>query len=154
MWPFTLDLQIKAMRAMCLPELNEMYQKIAVKCQQNDPQKSEQIERLKIFKNMLERMITFLQVPKNDVLLGYKDKLGSYEKQIISVLSSNRPKKPVSSQMQGQQHLQPPGGQLHSMQQQQQQSQPQSQLPQLQQPDNHMNPQMQSNNLPTYHKFL
>ncbi|KAJ7002800.1 hypothetical protein NC653_008116 [Populus alba x Populus x berolinensis] len=55
---------IKVMKETYLPEINEMYQRIATKLQQLDshPQqpKSEQLEKLEVFKAMLERMITFL----------------------------------------------------------------------------------------------
>ncbi|KAL5855454.1 hypothetical protein ACOSQ4_005256 [Xanthoceras sorbifolium] len=131
--------KIKAMKEMYYPELNEMYQKITTKLQQHDslpqPPKSEQLEKLKLFKSMLERIITFLQVSKNDISPGLKEKLGSYQKQIVNFIATNRPRKP--SMQQGQ--LPPPH--LHSLQQ------PQSQISQLQSHDNQMNPQMQSMNL-------
>ena len=63
---------------------------------------SDQLEKLKIFKTMLERIISFLQVAKTNISLGYKEKLGSYEKQIVNFVNTNRPKKPVSSLPQGQ----------------------------------------------------
>ncbi|OAY36943.1 mediator of RNA polymerase II transcription subunit 15a [Manihot esculenta] len=126
--------KIKSMKEMYLPELNEMYQKIATKLQQHDslPQqpKSEQLEKLKIFKNMLERIIAFLQVSKNNILPGFKEKLGSYEKQIINFINTNRPRKPIPSLQQGQipqPHIQ----------------QSQSQVSQVQSHENQMNPQMQ-----------
>lgn len=88
---------------------------------------------------MLERFITLLQVSKNNIQPSSKEKLGSYEKQIISILSTNRPRKPVSSP----QGLLPPSH-MHSIQQSQQ---PQSQMTQLQPLENQMNPQMQPMNL-------
>ncbi|KAF2301448.1 hypothetical protein GH714_024308, partial [Hevea brasiliensis] len=134
-WQEEVYQKIKAMKEMYLPELNEMYQKIATKLQQHDslPQqpKSEQLEKLKIFKTMLERILAFLQVSKSNVLPGYKEKLGSYEKQITNFINTNRPRKPMPSLQQGQlpqPHIQ----------------QPQSQVPQVQSHDNQMNPQMQS----------
>ncbi|KAK7302081.1 hypothetical protein RJT34_12960 [Clitoria ternatea] len=55
------DLKIQTMKESYLPEMNEMYQKIAAKLQQHDslPQqpKSDQIEKLKVYKVMLERMM-------------------------------------------------------------------------------------------------
>ena len=63
---------------------------------------SDQLEKLKIFKTMLERIISFLQVAKTNISLGYKEKLESYEKQIVNFVNTNRPKKPVSSLPQGQ----------------------------------------------------
>ncbi|KAK2643995.1 hypothetical protein Ddye_019190 [Dipteronia dyeriana] len=134
-WQEEVYQKIKVMKDMYFPELNEMYQKIATKLQQHDslPQqpKSEQLEKLKIFKNMLERIIGFLQVSKINVLPGYKEKLGSYEKQIVNFINSNRPRKP--SMQQGQH----PPPHMHSMQQ----------PSQVQPHDNQMNPQMQSMNL-------
>ncbi|KAJ9189965.1 hypothetical protein P3X46_001208 [Hevea brasiliensis] len=134
-WQEEVYQKIKAMKEMYLPELNEMYQKIATKLQQHDslPQqpKSEQLEKLKIFKTMLERILAFLQVSKSNVLPGYKEKLGSYEKQITNFINTNRPRKPMTSLQQGQlpqPHIQ----------------QPQSQVPQVQSHDNQMNPHMQS----------
>ncbi|GAY65148.1 hypothetical protein CUMW_239020 [Citrus unshiu] len=141
-WQEEVYQKIKTMKEMYLPELNEMYQKIAAKLQQHDslPQqpKSDQLEKLKIFKTMLERIITFLQVSKSNILPGFKEKLGSYEKQIVNFISTNRPRKPVSSM---QQQGQLPPTHMHSMQQQQ------SQISQGQPHDNQMNSQIQSMNL-------
>ncbi|KAJ6932371.1 mediator of RNA polymerase II transcription subunit 15a-like [Populus alba x Populus x berolinensis] len=82
------------MKKTYFPEINEMYQRIAAKLQQLDslPQqpKSEQLEKLMVFKAMLERLITFLQVSKNNITPGFKEKLGSYEKQIVSFLKPSR----------------------------------------------------------------
>ncbi|XP_028778373.1 mediator of RNA polymerase II transcription subunit 15a isoform X3 [Neltuma alba] len=137
-WREEVYQRIKIMKETYLPELNEMYQKIAVKLQQHDSPlqqpKSEQLNRLKIFKTMLERLITFLQVPKSNIVPGMKEKLGSYEKQIINFISSNRPRKPLQP---GQ--LPPPS--MHSM------SQPQSQLAQVQSHENQMNSQLQPKNI-------
>uniref|UniRef100_A0A2N9G9F9 Mediator complex subunit 15 KIX domain-containing protein n=1 Tax=Fagus sylvatica TaxID=28930 RepID=A0A2N9G9F9_FAGSY len=105
-WQEEVYQMIKAMKDMYLPEISEMYQKIDAKLQQHDslPQQSnsDQLEKLKIFKTMLERIISFLQVAKTNISLGYKEKLGSYEKQIVNFVNTNRPKKPVSSLPQGQ----------------------------------------------------
>ncbi|XP_012454272.1 mediator of RNA polymerase II transcription subunit 15a isoform X1 [Gossypium raimondii] len=134
--------KILTLKETYLPELNEMYQKIATKLQQHDSNpaqpKSEQLEKLKIFKTMLERIISFLTVSRANITPPFKEKLSSYEKQIINFINSNRPRKPVSVQQQGQ--LPPPH--MHSMQQQQQ-----SQISQTQSHDNQMNPQLQSMNL-------
>nr|GEX83885.1 hypothetical protein [Tanacetum cinerariifolium] len=58
---------------------------------------------------MLERFMAFLQIPKQSILANYKDKLGTYEKQIVNVINSNR-RKPGAPQQQGQalppQHMQ------------------------------------------------
>jgi PAX-interacting protein 1 len=52
--------------------------------------KSEQLEKLEVFKTMLERLITFLQVSENKITPSFKEKLGSYEKQIVSFLNPSR----------------------------------------------------------------
>ncbi|XAR54496.1 hypothetical protein NMG60_11029641 [Bertholletia excelsa] len=125
-WQEEVYQKIKTMKESYLPELNEMYQKIAGKLQQHDslPQQptNEQLEKLKIFKAMLERIMAFLQVSKSGILPGFKDKMGSYEKQIINLLDSSRPRKPGASLQQGQQL---PQSHLHPMQQSQR---PQSQI--------------------------
>ncbi|RWR86516.1 mediator of RNA polymerase II transcription subunit 15a isoform X2 [Cinnamomum micranthum f. kanehirae] len=102
-WQEEVYQKIKYMKELYLPELNELYQKIAIKCQQHDalvlqPKQSDPIEKLKLFKGIIERMITFLQVPKSNISPTYKDKLAQYEKQIVGVLHSNRHKKPASQQ--------------------------------------------------------
>ncbi|XP_076905722.1 mediator of RNA polymerase II transcription subunit 15a-like [Bidens hawaiensis] len=79
--------KIKAMKELYLLDLNYIHQKVLSKLQQHDslPQqpKNEQIEKMKVFKNMLERFMQFLQIPKHGILDNFKDKLRSYEKQIV-----------------------------------------------------------------------
>ena len=82
---------------------------------------------------MLERMLALLQINKNSIPVGMKEKLPMYEKQIMSMVASNRPKK-ISPQVQGQQQFQHPNmGNAHPLPQQQQ-----SQVSQMQ-PDSHSN---------------
>ncbi|XP_008789503.2 mediator of RNA polymerase II transcription subunit 15a [Phoenix dactylifera] len=131
--------KIKSMREMYFADLNELYQKIALKLQQHDAhippaKQSEQYEKMKSFKIMLERTLMILQISKNNIQPGLKEKLPLYEKQIVSFLASNK-KKIVPSQPQGQQQFQHPGGLAYS-----------SQVSQLQQHDNHPN-QVQHMNL-------
>ncbi|KAF4386189.1 hypothetical protein F8388_016441 [Cannabis sativa] len=139
-WQEEVYQKIKTMKELYLPELLEMYHKIAGKLQQLDslPQqpKSEQLDKLKLFKTTLERTIQFLQVPKVNIIPGYKEKLIHYEKQIISFINTNRPRKPVSQLQQGH-----PSSHMHSMQQ------PQSQINQVQSHENQINPQLQSKNV-------
>ncbi|KAJ6932244.1 hypothetical protein NC651_007842 [Populus alba x Populus x berolinensis] len=132
---------IKVMKETYLPEINEMYQRIATKLQQHDPlpqqPKSEQLEKLKVFKVMLERLIAFLQVSKSNITPAFKEKLGFYEKQIVGFLNPSRYRKPIPNLQQGQlpqPHIQP-------------MQQPQSQVPQLQSHENQLNPQLQSMNM-------
>ncbi|RZC52888.1 hypothetical protein C5167_021329 [Papaver somniferum] len=60
--------KIKFMREKYIPDLCHMHQKISQKCQQHDslpqPPKSEQLGRLKAFKNSLEKIMGFLNLPK------------------------------------------------------------------------------------------
>ncbi|CAN1229477.1 Mediator of RNA polymerase II transcription subunit 15a [Linum grandiflorum] len=128
---------IKAVKEIYLPELNLKFLEIATELQQLDSlphsPKSDQVEKLKMFKTLLERMINFLQVRKENITPAVKDKLASYEKQIGSFLTSNRPKKPMSQMQQGQL---PPSH-----------MQPLSQNPQPQSHESQMNPQLQSMNM-------
>ncbi|OWM87295.1 hypothetical protein CDL15_Pgr022402 [Punica granatum] len=132
-WQEEIYKKIKYLKDSYGQDLNEMYQKIATKLQQHDslPQqpKSEQLEKLKIFKVMLERLIAMLQVPKSEIYPSLKDKLPSYERQIVQFLNSNRPRK---------QQGQLPPHHMHSVQPQQ----PQPHVGQVQSNENQMNPPM------------
>ncbi|KAL2898025.1 Mediator of RNA polymerase II transcription subunit 15a [Bienertia sinuspersici] len=126
-WQEEVYQKIKTMKDMYFTDLNEMYQKISLKLQQQEslPQqtKMDQLEKLKMFKTWLE-----------------KEKLPSFEKQIIGLLSSNRPRRPAHSMQPGQ--ILPP--QMQSMQQVQQSH---SQISQTQSHEVGVNPQLQSMNL-------
>ncbi|KAM1049219.1 hypothetical protein ACFX2C_028342 [Malus domestica] len=116
-WQEEVYQKIKDMKEMYLPELSEMYQKITNKIQQHEyclstQPKSEDLEKLKMFKTMLERVILVLQVSKSSISPSLKDKLCLYEKQIINFISTNRPRKPVLSLQQGQLS----SSQIHNMQ--------------------------------------
>jgi len=82
---------------------------------------------------MLERIITFLQVSKSNVSPSIKEKLGSYEKQIINFINTNRPKKNIPGQL--------PPPHMHSM------SQSQPQVTQVQSHENQINSQLQTSNM-------
>ncbi|KAG2256969.1 hypothetical protein Bca52824_076263 [Brassica carinata] len=130
--------KIKTMKEAYLPDLNEIYQRVTAKLQQDSlpqQQRSEQFEKLKQFKTMLERMIQFLSVSKSNIVPALKDKVTFYEKQIITFLNMHRPRKPV-------QQGQLPQSQMQPMQQQQ------SQNVQDQSHDSQANPQMQSMSMP------
>ncbi|KAJ4785037.1 mediator of RNA polymerase II transcription subunit 15a-like protein [Rhynchospora pubera] len=133
--------RIKYLKDTYFNDLREIHQKLSMKLSQVDSipmnaRSSEQIERMKNFKTVLERMMAVLQLGKQSIHIGLKDKLSLYEKQILNILQNN--KKVPQQQSQGggpdQQHFAPP-----------QQSQPglQSQQPpqqhQPQQMDNHPN---------------
>ncbi|XP_059309142.1 mediator of RNA polymerase II transcription subunit 15a-like isoform X2 [Lycium ferocissimum] len=105
-WQDEVYQKIKSMKEMFLSELSDLYQKIASKVQQHDslphhPQ-NEQIEKLKMFKMTLERIVLYLQLNKHEIQLSHKEKLLSVEKHISFFLSANRPRKPASSPLQGQ----------------------------------------------------
>ncbi|EOA39491.1 hypothetical protein CARUB_v10008096mg [Capsella rubella] len=134
-WQEEVFQKIKSMKETYLPDLNEIYQRVASKLQQDSipqQQRSDQFEKLKQFKTMLERMIQFLSVSKSNIMPALKDKVAHYEKQIIGFLNMHRPRKPVQQ------------GQLPQSQMQQPMQQPQSQTVQEQSHDNQTNPQMQS----------
>ncbi|CAH2037469.1 unnamed protein product [Thlaspi arvense] len=137
-WQEEVFQKIKAMKEAYLPDLNEIYQRVATKLQQDSlppQQRSDQFEKLKQFKTMLERMIQFLSVSKSNIMPALKDKVAYYEKQIIGFLNMHRPKKTV-------QQGQLPQSQMQPMQQQQ------SQSVQDQSHDGLTNPQMQSMSMP------
>ncbi|KAL1221428.1 Mediator of RNA polymerase II transcription subunit 15a [Cardamine amara subsp. amara] len=133
-WQEEVFQKIKSMKETYLPDLNEIYQRVAAKLQQDSipqQQRSDQFEKLKQFRTMLERMIQFLSVSKSNIMPALKDKVAYYEKQIIGFLNMHRPRKTV-------QQGQLPQSQMQPMQQ------PQSQTVQDQSHDNQTNPQMQS----------
>ncbi|XP_060183709.1 mediator of RNA polymerase II transcription subunit 15a-like isoform X2 [Lycium barbarum] len=109
-WQEEIYQKIKSMRQMYLSELNDLYQKIASTIQQR-PQ-HEHIEKLKVFKMTLERIVLFLQLNKHDIYPIHKEKLLSVEKHISFFLSSNRPHRPASSPLQVQGQLPQPS--MHS----------------------------------------
>ncbi|XP_060672948.1 mediator of RNA polymerase II transcription subunit 15a [Ziziphus jujuba] len=77
-WKEEVYQKIKSLKDLYFADMNEMSQKIALKLQQHDS----------------------LQQPKTEQ--GHKDKLPLYEKQIVSFVASNRPRRPASSLQQGQ----------------------------------------------------
>ncbi|CAA2986230.1 mediator of RNA polymerase II transcription subunit 15a isoform X1 [Olea europaea subsp. europaea] len=143
-WQEEIFQKIRSMNDMYFPELNEMYQKMAAKLQKHDslPQQptNEPLEKLRFFKVMLERLLMFLRISKNEVQQNHKEKIIAVEKQIINILNSNKPQQPVSSMLQGQ--LSQP-----HLQTMQQSLQPQSQISQMHPHENQMNSQMQPVNV-------
>ncbi|KAH6772457.1 mediator of RNA polymerase II transcription subunit 15a-like protein, partial [Perilla frutescens var. frutescens] len=121
-WQEEVYQKIKSMHEVYYPELNEMYQRMAAKLQQDEalPQqpKNERLEKLRFLMLMLERLIMFLRTNKNDIQPNHKEKIVGVENQIVNILKPNRPRKPVSSLQQGQ--LSQPH--MHAMQESQQQT--------------------------------
>ncbi|KAL1561873.1 mediator of RNA polymerase II transcription subunit 15a-like isoform X1 [Salvia divinorum] len=142
-WQEEIYQKIKSMHELYYPELNDMYQRMAAKLQQHEshPQqpKNDQLEKLRFLKVMLERLIMFLRTNKNDIQANLKEKIAGVEKQIVNLLTSNRPRKPGSS-LQGQ--LTQPH--MHALPQPQQQ---QPQMSQMHSNEGQMNSQMQSMNI-------
>ncbi|EMS59658.1 hypothetical protein TRIUR3_00864 [Triticum urartu] len=111
-WQEEIHQMIKRLKDQYFAELSELFNKMCVKLQHVDsiipPQiSSEQYDRMKSFKTMLERILQMLQIGKSSVQPAMRDKVPRYEKQIISILNSQR--KPVQPQIQ--QQFQPPPGQ-------------------------------------------
>ncbi|XP_049390566.1 mediator of RNA polymerase II transcription subunit 15a-like [Solanum stenotomum] len=113
-WQEKVYEKIKSMKEMYLSDLSDLYEKIAYKMQQR--LENEKIEKLKMYKIMLERIMLFLRLNKQDIQLLHKEKLVSVEKNISKFLRSNLACSKTSSS--------PQQGQLHqsSMQLQQPQS--------------------------------
>ncbi|KAK3143115.1 hypothetical protein QOZ80_4BG0358580 [Eleusine coracana subsp. coracana] len=100
-WQEELYQEIKTMKNKYLPELSDLYNKISMKLQQIDnhmpSQKlTDQYEKMKNFKLMLERTLQFLQIDKGCVQLALKDKIPAYERQIVHILNSQK-RKPVQA---------------------------------------------------------
>ncbi|CAO2186511.1 unnamed protein product [Urochloa humidicola] len=137
---------IKSLKDQYFAELSDLYNKISMKIQHVDnhmpvQKSSDQYEKMKNFKALLERTLQFLQVNKSSIQPGLREKIPIYERQIVSILNSQR-RKPV--QAQGQQQFQQSGGQAPSSNISQQQQASQG----LQQHDSHAN-QMPQTSLPS-----
>ncbi|XP_027772123.1 mediator of RNA polymerase II transcription subunit 15a isoform X2 [Solanum pennellii] len=125
-WQEEVYQKIKYMKEMYLSDLNDLYEKIAYKMQQR--LENEKIEKLEMYKIMLERIMLFLRLNKQDIQLIHKEKLVSVEKNIIKFLSYNLARSKTSSPQQGQLHqssmqlqtnplMQPVQGSVEAMQQ-------------------------------------
>ncbi|RLM62322.1 hypothetical protein C2845_PM14G20480 [Panicum miliaceum] len=136
---------IKNLKDQYFAELNDLYNKISMKIQHVDnhmpaQKSSDQYEKMKNFKALLERTLHFLQLNKSSIQPGFREKIPIYEKQIVNILNSQR-RKPV--QAPGQQQFQQSVGQAPSSNISQQQ-----QASGLQQHDSHTN-QMPQASLPS-----
>ncbi|XP_028548768.1 mediator of RNA polymerase II transcription subunit 15a [Dendrobium catenatum] len=135
-WQEEVYQKIQVMKESHLAELQEFHLKISQRYQQSEmmPQakQSGNFEKLKSFKVLLERVLAFLQISKNSITIGLKEKLPTYEKQILGLLNTNNKQKIMPSQLQGQQQqLHHPGGLAQSTPQHQP-----SQVLQVQQHEN------------------
>ncbi|XP_062012022.1 mediator of RNA polymerase II transcription subunit 15a-like [Rosa rugosa] len=95
-WQEEVYQKIKVMKEMYYSELSEMYPKLATKIHQYEslPQQpmSDRLEKLKMFKTLLEHLIAVLQISKTNISPGLKEKLDLYEKQMINFINVNRPR--------------------------------------------------------------
>lgn len=133
------------MKDQHLAELGDLSNKIAMKLQHIDnhvpaQKQSEQYDKMKNFKLMLDRTMQFLQINKSSIQPSLKEKIPAYERQIISILQSQR-RKPVQP---GHQQFPQSGGQAPSSNISQQHQVSQG----LQQHDSHAN-QMPQASLPS-----
>ncbi|KAJ0944662.1 putative coactivator CBP, KIX domain superfamily, mediator complex subunit 15, KIX [Helianthus annuus] len=74
--------KLKALKYML-----ERYMQFHVSLQRPE---NERLEKLKALKYMLERYMQFVQISKHGIRANHKDKLGTYESQIIIILSADR----------------------------------------------------------------
>ncbi|KAK9713479.1 hypothetical protein RND81_06G030000 [Saponaria officinalis] len=113
-WQEEVYQKIKSMKDLYYADLSEMYQKISFKLHQHEslPQQPniEQIEKLRVFKNMLDRLMQVLQITKNNISPSHKEKLPLLEKQIVNLL---KPREPPQLHSYQQQHPQIPQAQSH-----------------------------------------
>ncbi|XP_047323091.1 mediator of RNA polymerase II transcription subunit 15a-like [Impatiens glandulifera] len=146
-WQEEIYQKIVALRETYFPELSEIYHKFADKIQQQEshPQpRNDAFERIREFKNRLEKLIAVLKIPKSSILPGFNNKLiVNWERQIIHLLSTHKTRKPgVTISSQGQRL---PSSQMQQPVQQSQQQHSQSQAHLI---TSQMNSQVQSMTLP------
>ncbi|KAJ3693119.1 hypothetical protein LUZ60_012214 [Juncus effusus] len=111
--------KLKTMKETYFNDLREIYQRLSMKLNQIDPalmgepKVAEQIEKMKNFKNALERFLNILQLNKSTLQLqvNMKEKLNMYEKQIMNILASHKKTPQQSQQAPAQQSQIPPAQQ-------------------------------------------
>jgi PAX-interacting protein 1 len=86
-WQEKVYQRLQNLKDMYHPEIEELYKKLSMKCRQ--PMLPDQSEKLKHYRNTLQRMMQYLQVPKSSIPPGFKeDKVDAFEKQIQAILNS------------------------------------------------------------------
>ncbi|CAM0947686.1 unnamed protein product [Alopecurus aequalis] len=105
-WQDEIYQMIKCLKDQYFAQLSELFNKISLNLQQVDsiiPRQSpsEQYERMKNFKIMLDRILQLLQISRSTIQPALREKVPKYEKQIISILNAQR-RKPVQAQVQQQ----------------------------------------------------
>ncbi|KAJ0936749.1 putative coactivator CBP, KIX domain superfamily, mediator complex subunit 15, KIX [Helianthus annuus] len=109
-WQEEVYQKIKAMKDLYLLDLNAVHQKVISKLQQHvslQLPENERVEKLKALKYMLERYMQFVQISKHGIRANHKDKLGTYESQIIIILSADRRLRAATPQQQYLQQSEP-----------------------------------------------
>ncbi|KAL0723584.1 hypothetical protein Bca4012_038183 [Brassica carinata] len=153
-WQEEVYQKIKTIKEAYLPDLAGIYQRAAAKLQHEyslpQQRRSDQFEKLKQFKTLLERMIQFLLVSKSNIMPALKDKVAVYERQIIDLVNIQRPRNPVQQGQLPQSQMQPIQQQsshgMFSSRGQQSQNQPfQQQMMPLQSHHQQLGLQQQSN---------
>ncbi|XP_010459114.1 PREDICTED: probable disease resistance protein At5g63020 [Camelina sativa] len=94
-WQEKVFQKITSMKEVYLPDMTEINHRVSAKLQNGflpHQERSDEFEKLKLFKTMIERMIRFLTVPKSDIMPALKDKVDYYEKQLINFLNMHRPR--------------------------------------------------------------
>ncbi|XP_078182856.1 mediator of RNA polymerase II transcription subunit 15a-like [Carex rostrata] len=95
-WQEEMYQRLKYLEDTYFADLREIHQKLSMKLSQLDSlvapnaRGGEQIEKMKHFKMVLERMMAVLQLGKHSMQIGLKDKLSLYEKQIQSILQYHK----------------------------------------------------------------
>ncbi|VAH96369.1 unnamed protein product [Triticum turgidum subsp. durum] len=102
-WQEEIYQMVKIMKDQYFADLSELFNKVCVKLQHVEsmirpPIPSEQYDRMKSFKTMLERILQMLQISKSIIQPAMRDRVPQYEKQIITILNCLR--KPVQPQVQ------------------------------------------------------
>ncbi|GLJ48141.1 hypothetical protein SUGI_1016610 [Cryptomeria japonica] len=120
--------KLQRLKDMYFPDLTELLRRLTIKSSQ--PVAADQLEKLKLYRTKVLRMMQYCQVPKINIPPGFaEDKIDAVEKQIQSVLSSFMLGNPAPQHEQGHEHFPPQSiNHLHSMQ-----PESQSLIPQLQQ---------------------
>ncbi|KAM0029647.1 putative coactivator CBP, KIX domain superfamily, mediator complex subunit 15, KIX [Helianthus debilis subsp. tardiflorus] len=104
-WQEEVYQKIKAMKDLYLLDLNAVHQKVISKLQQHvslQLPENKRVEKLKALKYMLERYMQFVQISKHGIRANHKDKLGTYESQIIIILGADRRLRAATHQQQTQ----------------------------------------------------
>ncbi|CAL9215154.1 unnamed protein product [Arabidopsis halleri] len=111
-WQEEIFQKIKSMKETYLRDLNDIYQRVVAKLQQEDslPQqklRSDQFEKLKRGKTVLEAMLQFLSLSKSNIKPGLKESMDYKEKDIIDFLNMQSLRKTVQKGQLSKAQIQP-----------------------------------------------